>query len=356
MKLLKIAIFLSLAAPFAVGQATVKGEVVDVVNGKTVMLMLPAGKTLVELQYIEVPEPEQQLHSTVIEHLKKLTIGKRAEYKAIRMLKTGTVGRLMVGGVDVSQQMLRDGAAWHASIDRTGQEKNQYDDYAASERSARDEKRGVWEVEGMKPAWEFRAEKAEAERAAEMKAAGKVAPGPKNSLAAALKNTKLRPKGVWSDTDPNLGNVGAFATGYNAGAKTGFVSTTPMGISTAGTMLPPGTRATLEITYLYKQPTDGKREGMFVVTLVSVASEWSFLKENNLEVHVDEKKINIGKPRREAVSENDLFIEKLTYYIDRTVIEKIGSADEAFLKVGKNAFKPTGGWNLLLYNLAQVAK
>lgn len=349
MKRLSVLAILLFAASLAHAQATVTGEVVEIVNGKSVILMLPAGKMLVELQYIEVPEAEQPLHGIVTSHLKTLVLGRRAQYKAIRMLKNGgTVGRLVIDGADVSQQMLRDGAAWHVPSENTGQNKAQADEYAASERSARDEKRGVWSIAGMKTAWDFRADRAAAIAAANA--------AKSEEKKAAIVSARSKSKSVWSDANPSLAGVGAFATGYNEATKTGFISTTPLGVTTDGTLLPKGTVAAIEITYLYKQESPKQRKGTFVVTLTSRGDEWSFLKENSLDVVVDEKIIKIGTPKREESRKDGFYSEKLTYYIDRSVVERMANADLAFLKIGKNLFKPTPGWQLLVYNLAQVSK
>jgi hypothetical protein len=34
----------------------------------------------------------------------------------------------------------------------------------------------------------------------------------------------------------------------------------------------------------------------------------------------------------------------------------MANGDETFLKIGKNLYRPTPGWQLLIYNLAQVSK
>ena len=44
----------------AAAQMTVTGEVVEVIDGKTVVILIPAGKVKAELQYIDVPETGQE--------------------------------------------------------------------------------------------------------------------------------------------------------------------------------------------------------------------------------------------------------------------------------------------------------
>ena len=57
--------------------------------------------------------------------------------------------------------MLRDGAAWYALPEKSAQDKTEGEEYLSIEAQARTEKRGVWGVENLKAAWEFRAERAE---------------------------------------------------------------------------------------------------------------------------------------------------------------------------------------------------
>jgi endonuclease YncB( thermonuclease family) len=159
-RLILLIIFTLIFSVAAVGQRKFSGTVVDVVDGRTVVLEMPAGgKLTFELQYIEVPESEQQLHQTVREHLQQMVYGKQVEFLPRGFTETKTLGQLFVGGVDVSQQMLRDGAAWHISPEISGQDEAGRKNYIETEKQAKEEKRGVWGIEGLKPAWEFREEK-----------------------------------------------------------------------------------------------------------------------------------------------------------------------------------------------------
>ena len=94
------ALVLAVSAPIASSQHRTFGEVVEVLDGKTVVVVVPTGRVKVELQYIDVPEDGQALHAAMKAHLRTLVAG--------------------VKGVDVSQQMLRDGAAWHLQFEKSG--------------------------------------------------------------------------------------------------------------------------------------------------------------------------------------------------------------------------------------------
>ena len=153
-----IVIVLFLTAISAYPQRKFAGRVVEVVDGKTCVVELPSGKLTVVLQYIEVPDPEQPLHDTVKAHLTNLVLDKKIELMPLGVIKNRTIGRLYVKGVDVSQQMLRDGAAWYSVAERSGQDEDESLVYQDNENQARSEKRGVWGVADLKPVWEYRAE------------------------------------------------------------------------------------------------------------------------------------------------------------------------------------------------------
>ena len=140
------------------------GRVTEVIDGRTVRLELPHGAIRAELQGIDVPEPEQPLHQLVKDHLKALTVGRDAEFVLDGLTTNRTVGQLMVNGVDVSAQMLRDGAAWLVPLDYTTTPTAAYAAYANNETQARNEKLGIWSLPDLKPAWQVRVEKAESQR------------------------------------------------------------------------------------------------------------------------------------------------------------------------------------------------
>jgi endonuclease YncB( thermonuclease family) len=161
-----VILFFSLTA---FSQLKLNGKVIEVIDGKTAVVQIgTSGNLRVVLQYVEIPEPEQPLHSIVKNHLEKLLLGKNALVIPRGVVESSTVAQVFVGGVDVSQQMIRDGAAWFALPEKTEKSGSEIEVYLSNEAQARSEKRGVWSIEGLKPAWQFRAEKRERERAEEL--------------------------------------------------------------------------------------------------------------------------------------------------------------------------------------------
>ncbi len=358
MKTIRSASILFAIAAFGVSitaQGRMTGKVADVIDGRTVTIDNGGRMIKAEIRYIEVPEPEQKLSSTVREHLEKLTLGKMVEFRPHGFAGDKVFGQLFIGDLDIAVQMLRDGAAWHVPADRSGQGREESETYNQNQVLALLEKRGVWGISGLKPAWEFRAEKAERTRLASVEKKPSSAPvNSDQAISDASRKRPARAAGFWSDTNPWLTNPGPLMNGYNAASKTGYVGTSFMTVKEQEGQ-PLDQKTAVDVTYLYKQ-TEGKgREGSFVMTVVSTAGQERFLKANNITVIVDEKNYPVSKPKRTMTNEGGKIVEKLTYEMNKATIERIVFGGEVFVKIGDYMVYPTSGFQLLLYNMLQVA-
>ena len=141
------------------GQARFTGRVVEVIDGRTMVVETSAGKINAQLQYIETPEPEQQLHDVVKKHLANMAVGKMVDFRPLRIGTGLTVGQATIGGVDVGMQLIRDGAAWHEPRELSGQSNAEASEYAQNEALAKNESRGVWSILNLKTPWQIRAER-----------------------------------------------------------------------------------------------------------------------------------------------------------------------------------------------------
>lgn len=334
--------------PFVVSasaQLTMSGQVVDVIDGKTVLVAIPGSKVKVELQYIDVPEQGEQLSDTVTAHLRTLVLGKSVEYRAQTLLRDHAIGRLTVKNIDISQQMLRDGAAWHTPIQGSGQEKAEFVLYASTEAAAKDEKIGVWSIPSLKPAWERQTEKMNSALQTEQYSfAARAFADPASG------RTSRTPTGA----NPSLGNVGALANGYDPESGRGYLGTSFLRVAELDKSSP--SKTALDISYYYKQDGNNKRKGTFVVSVISISNKWRFLERNNLVITGIGKDIVIGKAKRISEIDGDDFSEKLVYAVNRNTMERIVNDDEAQVKVGSYVIKFTPGLTYLLYNLLQVTR
>lgn len=130
------------------------GKITKVIDGRTAILSFSDSNQInILLQYIEVPEPEQQLSKVVKDHLEKFVLNKTVRFVFGKNYSQGWIGILFVGDTDINKQMLRDGAAWFDTP-----ENGSYFEYQEVEILAKNERRGVWGIEGLEPAWKFRAE------------------------------------------------------------------------------------------------------------------------------------------------------------------------------------------------------
>lgn len=133
------------------------GKVMEVVDGRTAIFVTKGVSTMILLNNIEVPETEQELSKTVKDHFSVLTLNKDARFVVTSQFSKGYNGKLFIGENEINKQMLRDGAAWF-NVPECESDPNS-NEYIELEKLAKTEKRGVWSVEGLKPAWVFREEK-----------------------------------------------------------------------------------------------------------------------------------------------------------------------------------------------------
>lgn len=130
------------------------GRVVGVSDGDTLTLLVDGRRQVkVRLAEIDAPEGGQPYGNRAKQELSALTFNKEARVRVQDTDRYGrTVGRVFVGGVDVSAEMIRRGAAWvfrkyvkDASLFNLEEE-------------AKRQKRGLWGLPESErvPPWEWR--------------------------------------------------------------------------------------------------------------------------------------------------------------------------------------------------------
>jgi endonuclease YncB( thermonuclease family) len=357
MKYSKLILFIILTLVFSAAtfaQRKLGGTVVEVVDGKTVVLEVQAGNRLTfELQYIEIPEPEQQLHQTVREHLQQMVGGKAVECVARGITENRTLGQIFVNGVDVSQQMLRDGAAWHIAPVKSGQAAAEGEVYQNNETLAKMEKRGVWAIENLLPAWEFRAQKQtfkQQQEKVEPEASGNqtqtvvsTSKSRRWTVEEQLKaNSKLQ---IWNDIRSAQTGQAAQATGgetsgggllsqYFAAAKIGYTSTPSAFINaSAGS-----SRVKLDhrTFYFYRgEQSSAIEKDVFILGFLTVSPSAKFAKSNSLTIFADRQKFVFAKLERLSGQTINGLMEILLYKVSPAVLKKIADAKNVQIKVGQ---------------------
>lgn len=332
------------------------GKVTGVLDGKTLVIQTENGWITVEMPFIEVPEPEQPLHTTVRNHLEKLVVGKYVEFKPQGFSPGKTVGHVYLGEVDIAQQMVRDGAAWHIEDELSGQNTLELAAYKYNQEQARKEKLGVWSIDNLKPAWQFRAEKIEdAKLRKQTVAANPISIWQTSSSASRPAPPQAnRKSSISANSNPKLGNVGALVNEYNPKTKNGYLSTSFIGLDEINKDLAAQAKLAIAVTYFYHEDDRKGRNGVFVFTLISASKKLQFLTNNDLWLLKDGKSINLGKPRR-TTSKDDFYVrENLSYTVSKGTIDKIVNTDGATLRIGNQMIYLTG-FRYLLYNMLQIA-
>ncbi|MDQ3801716.1 MAG: thermonuclease family protein [Acidobacteriota bacterium] len=346
----------------AFAQRKFNGTVVEIVDGKTVVVEMPTGgKITVELQYIEVPEPEQQLHRTVREHLQQMVYGKQVEFLARGVAETKTVGQVFLNGVDVSQQMLRDGAAWHVSSEKSGQDQAQTETYQNNEAQAKAEKRGVWSIENLQPAWEFRAQKRHDIKSqpenVELEKTGN------QTQTISTSNSRTRRWTVEEQLKANAANVqmwgdarsanatdankivsdgsgetsaGGLLSNYFSSTRIGYTSTPSSFINVSSG----ASRAKLDhrAFYVYRgDQSSGVERDVFMLGFASVAQGAKFAQANSLTIIADKQKFVFAKLVRLYQELPHASVEILFYKVTPAELRKIAAAKSVQIKIGQHS-------------------
>ena len=364
-----ITVVLLLLAATAYPQRKFGGKVVEVVDGKTAVVQVPTGgKVTVVLQFIEIPEPQQPLYQTVKEHLENLILGKNVEFLPIRVLYAASVGKIFLDGTDISQQMLRDGAAWYALPEKSAQDASESGVYLATEAQAKTEKRGVWSVDDIKPAWEFRADQIELARQAQRAKSEREALELAQAQALAKANTPVKPKikpalqlDMWSNVSDS---AQMNPTSDNGGLLLGSVPNTSISyVMTAGNFYDFASgdvKAKIESRSIYANTNGGQyvnSKGQvvsgagFIIGFLAESEKISFAESNDLTITADKQKLNLGKALRHSRQMPYTVQEMLIYKTDAKTLARIAAAKNLEVKIGSYAGKLDGDYQLRIKNL-----
>lgn len=340
-----IVIVLILTAISAYPQRKFSGRVIEVIDGKTFVIQLQSGKVTAVLQYIEIPEPEQPLYQTVKEHLQNLIFDKTVEFKPRFVTKEKTVvGQLLVKGVDVSQQMLRDGAAWYSIAEKNGQDSDQSVIYQDNEAQAKTEKRGVWSIENLKPAWEFRAEKEELRKQQEKLAQQNYAT---TSFVDEMQRKQKKQvqrqvapqTEMWADVSgageglAQTSSVGGLYSAYNASVRVGYICTSSILLDVSGNDFL--RKIESRVFYVYRGDQTRINDSVYALAFMSTSKEYKFLKSNGLTIIADKQKITLPLGKRFYRENYQSVQELLVYKISRSQLTKIANAKNISVKIGR---------------------
>lgn len=135
------------------------GRVVGVSDGDTIVLRTSANgvQTKVRLATIDCPEKTQDFGVKAKESLASMVFGKDVEVEVRSVDRYGrTVGVVRVGGTDVNLEQIKRGFAWHYTQYSKEQPEAERAVYADAERSARENRVGLWVDPSPVAPWNFR--------------------------------------------------------------------------------------------------------------------------------------------------------------------------------------------------------
>jgi endonuclease YncB( thermonuclease family) len=133
-------------------QMSAKGSVTNVLDGHTLEIRLANNHFVVmQLQAIETPIEGQELADIVHEHLEKLVLNKQVTVIFVGKAHDMLYGRVYLNNIDLSQQLLRDGAAWLIEQELTAIPKSVQSSFFQMQELAQNEKRGVWSFPDLLP-------------------------------------------------------------------------------------------------------------------------------------------------------------------------------------------------------------
>ena len=128
-----------------------KGKVVGVSDGDTLTVLHNQQPEKIRLNGIDCPEKKQDFGARAKQLSSAMAFGKTVEVQYEKRDRYGRIlGTVLVGGKNLSEELLRAGMAWH------------YRQYSADpylqelEDMARDYRRGLWSMPNPTPPWEFR--------------------------------------------------------------------------------------------------------------------------------------------------------------------------------------------------------
>ncbi len=316
-------LFVVFSLQTAFSQGLINGTVVDVVDGRTLIILNAVGKNInVRLRFLEIPEPEQPLSDVVKNHLKDLAVGKKIYVTKVQMFANYTLGVAMISEktakIDLTQQMIRDGAGWFDVYDASAATNESAADYQETEMLAKNEKRGVWSIPGMKTPWDYREEKNTVKSTVVAVATEKPEKKPDEmSLAEMVKNsskdtngygrlaiydfeyktvktadtnaamTENKTNGAVNENSPDLNRV------YNAQFGKGSVSTKAFEF----TIQNGKTNQKLAILFGYNYSVQNSNKNISELGLLVIAKleKLAFLKGKNVALILDDrKKVSLG--------------------------------------------------------------
>ena len=133
---------------------TLQAKVIEVRSGNTLIVSNVNRSISVQLKAVIPPEVGQPFNDVAREHLKVLVLDKIVTVEYSHLADNYLQAKVLLNGVDIGSQMLRDGVAWYDHALDYELSQSERDLYAQCESAARGEKRGLWQDQSPVAPWE----------------------------------------------------------------------------------------------------------------------------------------------------------------------------------------------------------
>lgn len=145
-----------LCLPLLVIGATLQAKVVQVESGNSIVVSNINRPLRIRLKAVMPPESGQAFSEAARDHLKALVLDKAVFVEYTHLANGYLEAKVILNGIDIGSQMLRDGVAWYDLASSYELSENDRTLYKQCEQAARNEKRGLWQDPAAIAPWEFR--------------------------------------------------------------------------------------------------------------------------------------------------------------------------------------------------------
>ena len=133
------------------GYSQLVGKVISVADGDTFTMLVNNEQIKIRLHGIDCPEKGQDFGTVAKKFISDRVFGKIVSVEKLDTDRYGrTIGMVTVDGLNINEELLKAGLAWHYK---------QYDknpEWARMEQDAKNAKKGLWVQPNAIPPWEWR--------------------------------------------------------------------------------------------------------------------------------------------------------------------------------------------------------
>ena len=127
----------------------------DVVDGEDLAVLSQGHLVKIKLVGVASPQVNQSYGAIARQHLADLILNKYVVVRYSSLRDGYIVGQVLLEGMDIGAQMLRDGVGWYNKADEANLSDIERQIYEKSQDAARSERRGLWQDESPVAPWDF---------------------------------------------------------------------------------------------------------------------------------------------------------------------------------------------------------